>query len=117
MVAIEVFGPERSQKILALVDSGADCSLFNAEIAEVLGINLSSAKGVNFTGISGKLDGCRIEEIEIKVDGCDKKIKIPACFVKSPSVGILLGQEGFFDQHRIKFEKDHDTFEIISVEK
>jgi len=35
----------------------------------------------------------------------------------SQSVGILLRQDSFFDLHRIKFEKDHDTFEITSVKK
>lgn len=42
----------------------------------------------------------------------ERSIKIPVCFVQSPTVGLLLGEEGFFDLYRIKFEKDHDTFEI-----
>jgi len=44
-------------------------------------------------------------------------VEIPICFVESPTVSLLLGQEGFFDKYRIKFEKDHDTFEIIPVGK
>jgi hypothetical protein len=30
-------------------------------------------------------------------------------------VGLLLGQEGFFDKYRIRFEKDYDNFEVIPV--
>ena len=117
IISIEVFGPKNSIKFAALVDSGADCSLFNIQVAEALNIDLSNAKPARFTGISGQIDGYRIEKVKIKVDGIDNLVEIPVCFVKSPTVGLLLGQEGFFDQYRIKFEKDHDTFEINPVKK
>jgi hypothetical protein len=68
-------------------------------------------------GITGNVDGYRVDKAKIKVDGFSEAVEIPACFVDSPSVGVLLGQEGFFDRHRIKFEKDHDTFEINSIKK
>jgi len=86
-------------------------------VAEVLGINLSDAKPANFTGISGQINGYRLEKVKIKIDGIDELVEIPVCFVNSPTVGLLLGQEGFFDQYRIKFEKDHDIFEINSFKK
>lgn len=117
MIEIEVFGPGDSKKFDALIDSGADVSLFNLEIAEALGIDLVNAKPANFTGIAGSVNGYRIDKTKIKVDGFAQAVEIPACFVDSPSVGILLGQDGFFDLHRIKFEKDHDAFEITSVKK
>jgi len=47
----------------------------------------------------------------------NKKIKIPVGFINSDSVGLLLGQEGFFDNYRIKFERDHNVFEITPVKK
>jgi hypothetical protein len=34
-----------------------------------------------------------------------------------PSVNILLGQEDFFERYRIKFEKDHDVFEVTISRK
>lgn len=117
IVSIEVFGSNDSKKFGALLDSGADCSLFNVEIADVLKIDLSNAKPVKFTGISGHIDGFRLEKVKIKVDCITDPIEIPVCFVNSPTVSLLLGEEGFFDLHRIKFEKDHDTFEITPVKK
>jgi len=117
IISIEVFGPNGSKEFGALLDSGADCSLFNTEIAEVLNINLSNAKPVKFTGISGQIGGFRLEKVKIKVDCMTEPIEIPVCFVDSPTVSLLLGEEGFFDLHRIKFEKDHDTFEIAPVRK
>lgn len=117
LLKIEVFGPTKSKEFYALVDSGADNSLFNIEIAEFLGIDLSKAREQKFTGISGTIAGFYMPEIEINVEGISQKIKIPVCFVQSPTVGLLLEQEGFFDLHRIRFEKDHDTFEIIPVKR
>lgn len=112
MILIEVFGPNGSNKFSALIDSGADCSLFNVEIAEMLDLDLSKGRSVDFAGISGKITGYRLENIQIKIEDFDKPIKIPVCFVRSKTVGLLLGEEGFFDKYRIKFEKDHDAFEI-----
>lgn len=119
MLQIEIFGKKGSQKFNALIDSGADYSLFNIQVAELLGLDMSKAKVVPFLGISGPqavfvrtLDG-----VEIQVNGLDKKVKIPVGFIDSESVSLLLGQEGFFDQFRIKFEKDHNIFEVTSVKK
>ena len=117
IVPIEVFGPKDSRNFDALVDSGADCSLFNIQVAEALGIDLSSARPARLTGISGQINGYRLEKIKIKVEGLDDAVEIPVCFVESPTVSVLLGQEGFFDKYRIRFEKDHDIFEIAPVKK
>ena len=72
----------------------------------------------DFTGIKvGAITTYLIENIEIKVENMENKVKIPVSFIESETVGIVLGQEGFFDQYRIKFEKDHDTFEINPIKR
>jgi len=118
ILTVELIGPQKQQKIDSLVDSGADCSLFHLSIAQYLGFDLSE-------GISGKTIGInnipmntvRIEDVPIKIEGSSDIIKIPICFVDKLPVTGLLGQEGFFDQNRIKFEKDHDTFEVNPIRK
>lgn len=117
MVEIEVFGSKGNRKFNALIDSGADASLFNIGVANILGFDLSQAKKRNFTGITGATLVYFFEGVEIKVEGMEESINIPVGFIKSDSVSLLLGQEGFFDSYRIKFEKDHDTFEITSLKK
>ncbi|KKT14841.1 MAG: hypothetical protein UV94_C0006G0005 [Parcubacteria group bacterium GW2011_GWC1_43_30] len=47
----------------------------------------------------------------------DREIEVPAWYVDSNNVDILLGQEAFFEMFKIKFEKDHDTFEVTPVRK
>jgi hypothetical protein len=44
-------------------------------------------------------------------------VEVPAWFVDSENVNILLGQEVFFEMFKIKFEKDHDVFELTPVKK
>lgn len=117
MLQIEVYGSEGNKSFGALIDSGADISLFNTEIAEALGIELSPDCERNFTGISGTIPGYLVEKVKIRLENMKEEMYIPVCFVQSPTVGLLLGQEGFFDQCRIKFEKHHDTFEIDLVRR
>ncbi len=119
IIQIEVFGSNGSKKFNALIDSGADYSLFNIQVAKLAGLDLSKAEICPFVGIGGKqeIPAYLLEDVEIKLEGINQKIKIPVGFIDSESVGLLLGQEGFFDNYRIKFEKDHDVFEIIPVKK
>lgn len=117
VVEVTLYNGDKSIKGLALVDSGADKSLFNVEYAEEIGINLTNARTEDFIGIGGRKIPCHIAEVEIQVKHLDRKCKLEVGFIESENVSMLLGQEGFFDQHRIRFEKDHDTFEVISLKK
>ena len=65
-------------------------------------------------GIRGKFIKRPMVEVEVKIEHLDSSM-IPVGFIDSPHVGALLGQEGFFDGHRIKFEKDHNIFEVSRV--
>lgn len=116
LVEVEIFGPKGKLKEIALIDSGADRSLLNLEIAELLGIDLTRARTRTAIGISGATK-VYTTEVEVKLQHFEKRVVIPVGFIDSPYVSVLLGQEGFFDQHRIKFEKDHDVFEIMPIRK
>ena len=89
--------------VLALIDSGADTCLFNFEVAEALGIDLTQCAQEETVGIAGKKMPVYRTELMIKVDGL-KKITLPVGFVDTPTVSGLLGQAGFFDTHTITFK-------------
>lgn len=110
-VDVEIFGPTRSLDTFALLDSGADNCLFQFEFAEAIGVDLTKCKKSMTIGVEGNGAEIYLTDIEIKVKGLEK-IKVPVGFIKSKSVNGLLGQIGFFDLNRIKFERDHNTFEI-----
>ncbi len=117
MLEIELFTNGKSITIAALVDSGADGCLFNIGYAQELGLNLKRAKTKSYTGISGPPIAGYILDVSLRVKHIDKIVTIPIAFVESQNVDALLGQTGFFDAFRIKFEKDHNLFEVNPTPK
>jgi len=91
--------------ILSLVDSGADFSYLDFEIAEILGIDLSGVKPQKSFGINGASFVCYPSLVKIEIGG--HLIEIPVHFSNqlSKEFPCILGQEGFFDKTRIVFER------------
>jgi predicted aspartyl protease len=117
-VEVTLYGQTSQRTVLALVDSGAMCCLINSRYAEKLGIDLPKNERVEFYGVTGTEQrvGAPMAMITMQVKGLEP-VEVLAGFIDSDAVGIILGQDGFFDAHRIKFEKDHNTFEITTVKK
>ena len=99
---------------IALLDSGADYCLFNIEFAKAIGIDIDMCEIDRTVGVEGGSKEIFMTELEIQVKDLNK-IKIPVGFIDSKSVTGLIGQIGFFDKHKIKFERDHNTFEINPI--
>lgn len=115
LIPIRIFGPKVVWEGYALIDSGADRCLFNLEIAQDIGLDLSESQIQNFGGIEGGSIKAKLHKIKLQVVGIEEKVEVTAGFVSSNSVSAILGQEGFFDNLRIKFEKDHGIVEINLV--
>ena len=88
----------------AMLDSGAFANVFHAEIAQVLGINLSNIKQtVSFGGVkrSRQMKG-KPYIVELMVVQKGKSYKFDSYVIFSNEIsntGIpLLGRQGFFDQ-------------------
>lgn len=107
----------RKIQAMGLVDSGADQTMVNIQYANFLGIDLSKAVTRDMRGISDGALSTKLSSFPLKSVELGEEIIIPACYTDSKNVDILIGQEGFFDNYRIKFEKDHDIFEINHVKK
>jgi hypothetical protein len=112
LLELELLGPEHSLRVFGLVDSGADMSLLNIRYAEALGITLDGLPTKDFIGISDVRVPTFFAEVPIKIRHFKDILYLPVAFADSPSVDVLLGQEEFFDAYRIRFEKDHDVFEM-----
>lgn len=112
IVELELIGKTENINTLGLIDSGADTTMMNIEYANVLGIDLSKSVRKEFLGIGDAKVTTYISKVDMKVKHFDKIITTPVAFTDSPSVDILLGQEDFFECFRIKFEKDHDAFDL-----
>ena len=96
----------------ALIDSGADFNIFNAEIGELLDINIRAGKKVQFSGIAGKPFEVYLHNLTLEVGGWQYKITAGFSYeISSYGFGIL-GQKGFFDLFRVKFIFSKGTIEI-----
>ena len=92
---------------LALLDSGADFNIFHADLAEILGIDLSKLETTSFGGIQKGRGG--VGHYSAFKLGIDKHyFDAPVGFSNdiSPDGYGILGQQGFFDHFRIIFEHD-----------
>ncbi len=116
MIEITIFGPKSTHKELALLDSGADRTLLSMEVANFLGIDLSNARISSTRGIIGSGIETKTVILEIQAEYLNK-IKVPVGFIETKNFNALIGQDGFFDLHKIKFERDHKVFEITPVKK
>jgi hypothetical protein len=117
LIPVIIFGPKSNIKVLALIDSVADKCLFNAQIGREIGLEVEKGKPETFMGIEGGRLVAYIHKIKLQVVGIENIIEIEAGFVDSPAADAILGQEGFFDAFKIKFEKDHNIIEITPSRK
>jgi hypothetical protein len=107
----------QSVNIDALLDSGADKCLFNAEIGEALGLDVKSGATEYFGGVEGGRMETFIHQVKIQIRGMDLLVEMPVGFTYSRGVSAILGQDGFFDGFRITFERDRDIVEITKSPK
>lgn len=103
--------------IFCLVDSGADYTYLTMEIAKMLDIDLSNIKPVKSFGINGSPFLCYTSEITIEVGG--HKLDIPVHFSNQLNriLPCVLGQENFFSQAKIIFERYKWNLDIRLIEK
>ena len=102
-------------EVPAVIDSGADTTTINLQYADALGIKLGAEKQIIGIG-SGKVS-VRVGNLPFKIKHLGLELDVPAWYVDSENVHILLGQEVFFEMFKIKFEKDHDAFELTPSRK
>lgn len=112
IIKIELIGDKEKIQAFGLIDSGADNIMLNVQYAKALGIKLDKNKKLNFRGIGRGEVETYIALIKYKVEYFPYTISTQVVFIDSENVDILLGQEGFFDYFRVKFEKDNQTFEL-----
>jgi len=113
MINVVLINGTKSRTQKGLIDSGADYTLLSSSIAKDLGINYKLGIHDVTLGIENRPLTTYYCELEIAIPGIDNSnFTSLVGFVESGSVGILLGQKGFFDKFNIKFSKQNNYFEI-----
>lgn len=97
----------------ALIDSGADYSIFSLDMADALGIKLKLRDKVKFIGVGRESIKGFWGKIEIIIG--DTKYEIHAIFAEISEFGHgILGQKGFFDHFDVKLSYQKQIIEVES---
>ncbi|MDZ4285288.1 MAG: aspartyl protease family protein [Patescibacteria group bacterium] len=95
-----------------LVDSGADMCVFDAQIAEVLGIDVKAGERSELSGATGYVQPFYIYPVSIAVGGWEHTIKVGFLpNIAKTGYGIV-GQKGFFDIFIVKFDYRKEEIEL-----
>ncbi len=111
LVRVRLSFGHRYQSVLALIDSGADITLFHLSLAKTLGIETFESQG-RVSGISGERMPIYYQRVFLQLNDTQEPVQIEAGFVDSDGVGALLGQRGFFEHFRICFDRSQEEIEI-----
>lgn len=99
--------------ILTLIDSGADSCYFHESVGRVLGIDIKSGRKESLRSLSSQQIPAYIHTVQLILQG-EPAINIEAGFIEVDYLadGGLLGQQGFFDEFDIKFQRWQDSIYI-----
>jgi predicted aspartyl protease len=97
----------------ALIDSGADFCIFDAEIGEALGLNVESGKKLRFGGIqeAGAAEAF-LHDVTITIGGWKHKTTAGFSYDIAKGGYGILGQKGFFDIFTVKFDYPKEEIEL-----
>lgn len=89
----------------ALVDSGADRSLFHSRFAEEFLIDLESGRKELYFGIGAQPVAVYHHRINRHLVGSEHSVQVEVGFTDAPGVDAILGQADFFEHCQINFER------------
>ncbi len=97
----------------ALIDSGADFCIFDADIGESLELDIRSGIEINFGGIQEKGSATAyLHQLQISVGGHNYTTTAGFSFdIAAHGYGIL-GQKGFFDLFEVRFDLMKEIIEL-----
>jgi hypothetical protein len=95
--------PHPPFQTLAIVDSGADTSVFHTSIATQLGIDLAMARRATTIGVGGRAPAYR-SAVDLEIEGI--RFSVEVRFTSAiPSPVALLGRHDVFRRFRFGFDE------------
>lgn len=110
IISVSLKHKQRAIHYEALIDSGADFCIFPIEIGQRLGLNFENAKNIYFSGATGEPILGLVGRIFLQIGEITFNTKV--VFADLYGKVALLGQYGFFDLCKIKFDFDNKEIEI-----
>jgi hypothetical protein len=99
--------------IMSLIDSGSSDTILDPQVGEILGIDITSGEKIVYGGSGGNFIGY-LHPLILRVAGGRHSYDIECAFASlGGDVMALLGQRGFFEHHKVTFERYINEFEVI----
>ena len=111
IIPLSIMTKSRRVRYEALIDSGADYTIFPAALGAILGLNPKKGKKESVVGVSGASLDVYFHHISIEVGGSEVKIYAGFAEAMNQDPGIL-GQNGYFDHFAVKFNLTKEEIEI-----
>lgn len=112
IIPVSLINKKCSIRYEALIDSGADFSIFPIEIAEKLNIKLDEKQCLYFSGLEKDLIKGYKSSIIIRIGEYNYKTKI--IFADLTGKSGILGQDGFFSLFKVRFSYKQEEIEITA---
>lgn len=113
VVPITITRAGHSVQYEVLIDSGADMNIFDAELADILGFEVTAGRREEVHGITGNPQVYYVHPVTITIGGT-MEFKTEAGFF--PNMGGMtygvVGQKGFFEFVRVTFDRKKQRVEI-----
>lgn len=104
VVPVELVNGSRTIPYEVLVDSGADMSIFDAEIGELAGIDVEAGEKRSLGGVTGAAEIFYVHKVTLVIGGLEFKTLV-GFLPRMASFGYgVVGQRGFFDRFVVKFD-------------
>lgn len=113
IIPIKIIAEGKELRYAALIDSGADFCIFDAEIGEYLGLDVESGSREGFGGIQEQGGAVAfLHKVILSIGGLESKTTVGFSYdIARYGFGIL-GQKGFFDAFVVKFDFLKEEIEL-----
>lgn len=111
IIPLSIGNTSNSVRFEALIDSGADFSIFPIEIAEKINISPKNKERIYFSGIGERVNEGFIAQVYLNIGKNIVKTKV--IFSSVLEVSGVLGQHGFFDKFIIRFDLTGKEIELL----
>lgn len=113
IIPIEIAAGKKSSRYAALIDSGADFCILDAEIGEVLGLDVRSGHLEEFGGIQEAIPAeAFLHDVMLSIGGWSYKTTVGFSYDISTRGYGILGQKGFFDLFVVTFDLPKEEIEL-----
>ncbi len=95
-----------------LVDSGSDSCIFDADLCEILGVDLERGERHDVSGISGQPEPYYVHDVTLWVGGRPCETRVGFKMDMGRFGHGVVGQKGFFDRFVVKFDLSKEEIEL-----